>query len=165
MATAIFVSGPTKIQVNSGAGLVDLGYSDNDNLPQITYTDHIHEIKTVASGAVPEEMVVQNISATITVTLVKWDAANLAAMLGDLRSSSGNAYNATVGRLLVNDSGTVQVKITPTTAGKTAYLFGRCYVMSDAVIHSNFGNVEQRLALTFRAVPDNANLLLTTSTT
>jgi hypothetical protein len=114
---------------------------------------------------VPEEMVVQNISATITVTLVKWDAANVAAMLGDLRSSSGNAYNATVGRLLVNDSGTVQVKITPTTAGKTAYLFGRCYVMSDAVIHSNFGNVEQRLALTFRAVPDNANLLLTTSTT
>lgn len=165
MPNAIFVSGPTKIQVNIGAGLVDLGFSDNDNLPQITYTDHIHEIKTVASGAVPEEMVVQNISATITVTLVKWDAANVAAMLGDLRSSSANPYNATVGRLLVNDNGAVQVKITPTTSGKTAYLFGRCFLMSDAVVHSNFGNVEQRLALTFRAVPDGNNLLLTTSTT
>lgn len=162
MATSIFVAGPTMIQVNTGSGYVDLGMSDNDNLPQITYTDNIHEIKTVASGAVPEEMVVQNIAATITVTLVKWDSSVLAQVLADNR---GAAYEATVGRLLVDDGGVFGVKITPTTANKTAYAFGRCYIIGDSVVHSNFGNVEQRMALTFRAIPDGTGALATTSTT
>ena len=85
MATAIFVAGPTMIQVNTGSGYVDLGMTDNDNLPQITYSDNLHEIKTVASGAAPEEIVVQNITATVTVTLVKWDATVLANVLAENR--------------------------------------------------------------------------------
>jgi hypothetical protein len=48
MATAIFVAGPTSIFVNVGAGFVELGQTDNDNLPQVSYSDNIHEIKTVS---------------------------------------------------------------------------------------------------------------------
>ena len=156
MATAIFVAGPTSIFVNVGSGYVELGQTDNDSLPQITYSDYIHEIKTVASGATPEELVVQNTSATITVTLVKWDAAILTSLLVRQR---GAAYNSTVGRLLVGDSGTFGVQVDPLTAGKTGYTFGRCYFMGDAIAHSQFGNVEQRMGLTFRAIPDANNLL------
>lgn len=156
MATAIFVAGPTSIFVNVGAGYVELGQTDNDSLPQISYSDNIHEIKTVASGATPEELVVQNTSATITVTLVKWDAAILTSLLVRQR---GAAYNSTVGRLLVGDSGTFGVQVDPLTAGKTGYTFGRCYFMGDAIAHSQFGNVEQRMGLTFRAIPDANNLL------
>jgi hypothetical protein len=156
MATSIFVAGPTSIYVNVGAGYVELGQTDNDSLPQISYSDNIHEIKTVASGATPEELVVQNTSATITVTLVKWDAAILTSLLVRQR---GAAYNSTVGRLLVGDSGTFGVQVDPLTAGKTGYTFGRCYFSGDAIAHSQFGNVEQRMGLTFRAIPDANNLL------
>jgi hypothetical protein len=156
MATSIFVAGPTSIYVNVGAGYVELGQTDNDSLPQISYSDNIHEIKTVASGATPEEMVVQNTSATITVTLVKWDAAILTSLLVRQR---GAAYNSIVGRLLVGDSGTFGVQVDPLTAGKTGYTFGRCYFSGDAIAHSQFGNVEQRMGLTFRAIPDANNLL------
>ena len=156
MATAIFVAGPTSIFVNVGAGYVELGQTDNDSLPQISYSDNIHEIKTVASGATPEELVVQNTSATITVTLVKWDAAILTSLLVRQR---GAAYNSTVGRLLVGDGGTFGVQVDPLTAAKTGYTFGRCYFMGDAIAHSQFGNVEQRMGLTFRAIPDANNLL------
>ena len=103
MATAIFVAGPTKIQVNLGAGYVDLGLTDNDSLPQITYTDNVHEIKTVASGAAPAELVLQNTTAVVSCTLVKWDAAYLTALAVRER---GAEYTTTVGRLLINGSGT-----------------------------------------------------------
>ena len=156
MATAIFVAGPTSIFVNVGAGYVELGQTDNDSLPQFTYSDYIHEIKTVSSGATPEEMVVQNTSATITVTLVKWDAAVLTSLQTRQR---GAAFSSTVGRLLVQDGGTFGVKIAPATVNKTGYTFGRCFVIGEGFTHSQFGNVEQRMGLTFRAIPDGSNLL------
>jgi hypothetical protein len=162
MATAIFVAGPTSIFVNVGAGFVELGQTDNDSLPQVTYSDNIHEIKTVSSGATPEEMVVQNTSATITVTLVKWDAAVLTSLQTRQR---GAAFSSTVGRLLVADSGTFGVKIAPATVNKTGYTFGRCFVMGEGFAHSQFGNVEQRMGLTFRAIPDGSNLLAASYTT
>jgi hypothetical protein len=162
MALSIFVSGPCKIQVNTGAAYADLGYTDNDNLPQITYTDNIHEIKTVASGAEPEELVLQNSHAVISATLVKWDASVYAALLARQR---GAAYATTVGRMLVNDSGVFGVKILPTQSSKTYYAFARCYMIGDAVNQSQFGNVEQRLGLTFRAIPDQSNVLSTTGST
>ena len=161
MATAIFVAGPTSIFVNVGAGYVELGQTDNDSLPQVSYSDNIHEIKTVSSGATPEEMVVQNTSATITVTLVKWDAAVMTSLQTRQR---GAAFTSTVGRLLVADGGTFGVQIDPVTNGKTGYTFGRCYFSGDAIAHSQFGNVEQRMGLTFRAIPDANNLLATAYT-
>ena len=37
-------------------------------------------------------------------------------------------------------------------------------LMGDAIAHSQFGNVEQRMGLTFRAIPDANNLLATAYT-
>ena len=162
MATSIFVSGPCMVQINLGSSWVDLGMTDNDSLPQMTFTDNVHEVKTVASGAVPEELILQNTQAVVSCTLVKWDASQYSALIANQR---GSAYSTTVGRLLVNGSGTFGVKITPSANGKDAYAFGRCFIIGDAVSQSQFGNVEQRLGLTFRAIPDGSNVLCTKSTT
>lgn len=69
MATAIYVPGPTQVLINSSV----LGYSDNDNLPAIQFTDFQHEVKTVLSGQAPEEVVLQGTVARISIALVKWD--------------------------------------------------------------------------------------------
>lgn len=162
MATSIFVSGPCMIQVNLGSTLLDLGMTDNDSLPQMTFTDNVHEVKTVASGDVPEELILRNTQATISCTLVKWDSAHYLSLLSKQRGSN---FSTTVGKLLVSGSGTFAVKITPTTSNRTSYLFNRAFLIGDAVSHSNFGNVEQRLGLTFRAIPDINNIVCIPGTT
>lgn len=162
MPASIIVSGPCMIQVDLGAGYVDIGQTDNDNLPQISENDYTHEIKTVSSGQAPEEVVVQGIDATVTATLVKWDAA----VLTSLRARQRGLFNtATIGRLLVANSGTFGLKILPLTAGKTAYIFGRCFLPPNGVVTSQFGNVEQRAGLTVKAIPGATGALYTTATT
>jgi len=161
MPTAIFVSGPTRIDWYDGSVWTELGECDNDNLPQATWNDYQHEVRTSSSGGTPEEIVLQNTDGTITFTLVKWDATELAQLEARQRGAQGTT---TVGRLLVTDSGTFGIRIWPKTAGKTTYTFNRCYLPPNGLVHSNFGNVERRLGLTIKAVPDGNNLLYATGT-
>ena len=150
MATSFTVSGPTMVQVATAEGTyVDLGMADNDNLPQVTITDHIHEIKTSASGAVPEEMVLQGISATITVTLVKWDPAIWTNLQTHQR---GAQFTATIGRMIVAEEKFFGLRLAPVTTDRPGYEFPVCYLMNDTT-DSQFGNVERRLAITFKAIP------------
>jgi len=158
MASTINVSGPTRVMVNTGGGYVELGFCDNDNLPSVTFTDHVHEIKTSASGNAPEEMVVQGVTATITVTLVKWDASVWASLIAAQR---GAAYNATVGKMLYDSGSTFGVQLDPTIAGRPGYTFSTCYLMNDTG-DANFGNVERRLTITFRATQNPQTLVLCT---
>jgi hypothetical protein len=65
----------------------------------------------------------------------------------------------------VANSGTFAVKILPLTAGKTAYIFGRCFVPANGIVTSQFGNVEQRAGVTFKAIPGVSGVLYTTATT
>jgi hypothetical protein len=148
------------LKVATTAGTyVDLGMADNDTLPSVTITDHIHEIKTSASGAVPEELVLQGISATITVTLVKWDVEIWEALQAHQR---GAAFTADIGTMMVNNATprVFGVQLAPVEATQAGYTFTRCYLMNDTS-DSNFGNVERRLAITFRAIPDNNGQLCT----
>jgi hypothetical protein len=161
MPTAIFVSGPTKIEWNDGMGWAELGECDNDNLPQVTWNDYQHEVRTSSSGGTPEEIVLQNTDATMSFTLVKWDVTELTQLEARQRGASGQT---TVGRILVADGGTFAIRIYPKTAGKTVYTFGRCYLPPNGLVHSNFGNVERRLGMTVKAVPDTTNVLYTTGT-
>jgi hypothetical protein len=161
MATAIFVSGPTRIDWYDGSVWTELGECDNDNLPQATWNDYQHEVRTSSSGGTPEEIVLQNTDGAITFTLVKWDATELAQLEARQRGAQGTT---TVGRLLVTDSGTFGIRIYPKTPGKTTYTFNRCYLPPNGLVHSNFGNVERRLGLTVKAVPDVNNLLYATGT-
>jgi len=157
MATAIFVPGPTLVQSDTTGAYVDLGYSDNDNLPAIQLTDNHHEVKTVLSGAVPEEIVLTGTSARITLALVKWDQANLNLLLAKQR---GAANDATVGRTLVASSATFGIKI-KSVSGTMAYEFKRCYLQPDGQGDSQWGNRERVLTLNIMAIPDASNDIYT----
>ncbi len=163
MATAIYVPGPTVIYVNTGSGLTELGLSDNDNLPSIQFTDHQHDVKTVTSGAVPEEIVLQNTEAAVTVALVKWDSATLLSLLADQR---GAPYTTTVGRRLVNPitgtPGYFGLQIRSVVSGQPGYTFTHAFLRSDSVGDSQWGNRERVLTLNFRCIPDPVTNVLCT---
>lgn len=162
MATAIYVPGPTVIYVNTGSGLTELGLSDNDNLPSIQFTDHQHDVKTVTSGAVPEEIVLQNTEAAVTVALVKWDATVLSNLLTDQR---GAAFTTTVGRRLVSGGGFFALQIRSVAGGNPGYTFSHAFLRSDSVGDSQWGNRERVLTLNFRCIPDpSTNVLCTYAT-
>lgn len=162
MASTIYVSGPSIVQANLSGSWLDLGYSDNDDLPAITFTDHQHEVKTVASGNAPAEIILQNTTASISVTLVQWDATNVASMFAQQRGAVGTPV---VGRPLVSGNHTFQIRIKSVQAGNPGYTFGVCHLRSDSVTDSKWGNVERRLSLNFNAIPDpTTNVLYTYAT-
>ena len=162
MPTAIYVPGPTRIDIATTAGTyVELGLSDNDNLPSIQFTDHQHEVKTVTSGAVPEEMVLQNIEASVTVALVKWDDTILTNMLVDQR---GAAFTNTVGRRLVSNNAFFGLRIRSVAAGNPGYTFTHAFLRPDSVGDSQWGNRERVLTLNFRCIPDPSTNVLCTYT-
>ena len=155
MAQTIQVAGPTLVQYrlgNSGA-YSDLGRTDNDSLPTITYTDTTHEVKTVEYGEQPAEVVLTGMTAIVSFTLVQWDTVHWESIIAQLR---GAAYEATVGRLLLNASEpntprTVGIKILPSRTGTQSFEMPHCYLQGDTS-DSQFGNVERRLTATFKAV-------------
>ena len=163
MPMAIYVPGPTIINVATTAGTyVPLGYSDNDNLPSIQFTEHLHEVKTVTSGASPEEMVAQNIEASVTVSLVKWDDTILNNILVDQR---GAAYNNTVGRRLVSNNAFFGLQIRSVAATQPGYTFTHAFLRPDSVGDSQWGNRERVLTLNFRCIPNpSTNVLCTYAT-
>lgn len=157
MAVAIFVPGPTKVQVDTTGTYADLGYSDNDNLPTIQLTDNHHEIKTVLSGAVPEEIVLTGTSARLTLALVKWDNTVLQALLAKQRGASNDSV---VGRVLVANSFTFGIKIV-SVGGTQAYQFDRCFLQPDGMGDSQWGNRERVLTLNLMAIPNASNDIYT----
>lgn len=148
MPALIYVPGPTAIYVNTSL----LGYSDNDNLPTIQFTDHHHEIKTVQSGNVPEEVVLQGTHARISVALVKWDNAIYQAMIADQR---GAATITTVGRRIVGNSGFFPLQIR-SVGGTSQYTFPVAYLQPESIGDSQWGNRERVLTLNFMAIPNTA---------
>jgi hypothetical protein len=157
MAATIQVAGPTVVYIGEDI----LGYSDNDNLPAVAFSDFIHEVKTVMSGAVPEELVLQNTSATITLTLVKWDEAIYEGMLTTQRG----VYNTTtVGSQLVSGSHTFALSL-ESVSGNATYTFNRCYIQPDGISDAQWGNRERTLTLTIKAIPDQDNELFIYSNT
>lgn len=161
MAATIKVAGPTVIRCKGGAlgNYTILGYSDNDNLPSFQFNDTQHEIKTVLSGAVPEEIVLTGTSARISVALVKWDETTLDAITALQR---GATNSTTIGKRLVATSSTFEVQIEATMTGEI-YTFGRCYLPSDSIGDSQWGNRERVLTIAFMAIPNSSNNLYTYS--
>lgn len=155
MAVVLHIAGPTTLQVDVGGGFVTLGWSDNDNLPSVQFTDHFHEVKTVASGMMPEEVVVLGTTATISVALVKWDKDVLQNLLTSVR---GTASYGDVGSKMIADGMTIGVKLL--TASQT-YTFPVCYLQSNSVGDSQWGNRERVLTLGFNATRVSGNVLYT----
>lgn len=159
MPATIQVPGPTIIQIATATTFVDLGYSDNDTLPTIQITDHQHDVKTVLSGDVPEEVVLRGIEARIAVALVKWDETNLAAMLNDMRGGASPGISV-VGRRIVSAGASFQLKIA-SVGGTQSYLFPVSFLQADGHGDSQWGNRERVLTLNFRAIPNASGSLYT----
>lgn len=153
MAT-IYVPGPTVVKIGSNV----LGYSDNDNLPAIQFTDHQREIKTVLSGDVPEEVVLQGTSARISVALVKWDQTVYNNMLATLRG--GSSTTPTVGARVVYNEASVVLNIA-SVGQSMAYQFPVAYFQPDSAGDTQWGNRERVLTLAFSAIPDSGGQLFT----
>jgi len=154
MATTIFVAGPTRIDIDADGSYGTLGYSDNDNLPSVQFTDNHHEVKSVLTGNVPAALVMTGTSARITLALVKWENSELALLLAKQRG----AYNdSTVGRQLVSGGFTFKVKI----IGNQTYTFERCYLQPESMGDSQWGNRERILTLNIMAIPNSSGVLYT----
>ena len=145
MATAIYVPGPTQVLINGST----LGYSDNDNLPAIQFTDFQHEVKTVLSGQAPEEVVLQGTVARISIALVKWDPT----VYNTLLSTQRGAYNASpVGRRIITDSASVELQI-DSISGTQNYTFNYAFLQPEGTGDSQWGNRERVLTVNFMAIP------------
>lgn len=156
MASTLQIAGPCEILV----GGTQLGYSDNDNLPSVSFTDHVHEVKTVLSGANPEEIVTHGTSARISLALVKWDQAVLNTLL--LAARGATQGTSVVGQLQIGGSNMQTVVLRSVGGSPTAqYSFPFCYLTGDAITDSQWGNRERVLTLTFNAIPNASNVLYT----
>lgn len=160
MAQTIQIPGPTVLQVALGpaAAFADLGQSDNDNLPEIAFSDHSREVKTSSGGESPQEIVLNGITATLSVTLVSWDEDLLASIKARQRGTTEG--KSVVGRRLFasTDQGAIRLKL-KSVDGTTAYLFGRCWIKPDGERDSQWGNRERTLTLNFGCTPDSGGQL------
>lgn len=144
MAALIYVPGPTQVIVNGST----IGYSDNDNLPAIQFTDFQHEVKTVLSGQAPEEVVLQGTVARISLALVKWDASVYNTLLATQRG----AYNSSpVGRRIISDNASVELQI-DSVSGTQNYTFEHAFLQPEGTGDSQWGNRERVLTLNFMAI-------------
>jgi hypothetical protein len=156
MATTIQVPGPTTVQFlrdNTGAGSwTTLGYSDNDNLPSIQFTDHQHEIKTSLSGAVPEEIVRQGTDARIACALVKWDELQFERLITFARGDNGVLFTTPGTRVVgVVDSGFL-FSLRLLGSDGSSWVFRNVYLQQESVSDSQWGNRERVLTLGFRTI-------------
>lgn len=156
MPATIQVPGPSVVKI--GANI--LGYSDNDTLPTISFTDHQHDVKTVLSGDVPEEIVLRGTEARISVALVKWDETYLASMLATQRGAAGSSP---VGRRIIGSSASFALSI-ESVGGTQKFAFSTAFLMPDGQNDSQWGNRERVLTLNFRAIPATAGGTLYTYT-
>jgi hypothetical protein len=104
-------------------------------------------------------MVAQNIEASVTVSLVKWDDTILNNLLVDQR---GAAYTNTVGRRLVSGSGFFGLQIRSVAASQPGYTFTHAFLRPDSVGDSQWGNRERVLTLNFRCIPNPSDNILCT---
>ena len=171
MAAEILVTGPSVVEWSlptSSPTWNILGYSDNDTLPSIQFTDHMHEVRTVLSGQNPEEIVLQGTSCRISLALVKTDMDELDAMFTRQRGSGAtpNAATTKVGKRLVGNDLTApaalfRLRIRSVDLNSTAYEFGRCYFPNDSYGDSQWGNRERVITLSINAIPNDVGLLYT----
>lgn len=180
-ATDFHVNGPTNIYWGTGGSspnpATKLGFTDNEDLIRITMRDHVRTFTRNDTGDMISEAVVSGTTATIDFTMVSWDQTELEKLIKRVRQGGTPAAGianegmfATVGGVVVNSGTaprTVSLKIEPTTAGKTVYMFGNLMLASGPE-YIDFGNTLKRIALSFVSVAitsDQAQTLIATTTT
>lgn len=153
----IIVAGPTQVMASvNGTDWVSFGMTDNDNLPQWIDRDTIHRVTTSASGASPEQLVHQGITAALSVVMVQYSTTVLGQIKALMRG--GTANKAVIGSVLAAStaasSKTFGLRIVPLTTGNPGIEFARCWVEGDSWTESQWGNVEKRLSFAANVMPD-----------
>jgi hypothetical protein len=156
MAEAFVVSGPCYFQMGANAvGLANVGLTDNDDLPSIDYEDFNEYLEATDTGREPGEVVYLGRVATINVVLAKWDILQIQEIARP-PGAAADGEGGTVGSQWFDGDNFFAIKILPTTAGKTWYMFEKCWIDGSAFRHFDFGNTGQKLGIQIRATRDEA---------
>lgn len=145
MATSIVVPGPCKIQMGAtAAALSDLGYSDNDDLPNFRVERLNEVIESVNLGREAAEIVYVGSTGIVNFSLVEWDPAEAAELfIPPGGTTEGDA--GVIGTRWVQDQKVFAISIIPITASRKSYTFPRCWADAEAFQMVDFGNLGQRL--------------------
>ncbi len=131
-ATDFHVNGPTTVRwgLNTGA-LIDLGFTDNDDLVRIAVTDHKRIFTRNDSGDMIAEVVYSGSTAVIDVTFVSINEDELNELVSKARTGAGataianQGVFATVGGVTIGNAAPAtgvrifSLEIEPTNAGET----------------------------------------------
>ena len=164
MALAFEVHGPTLVTWHNTAGTagpaLELGYTDNNDLISLELEYPNEPIFTTRSGNIPEAFVHLGVIGRLTMTLVKWDAAQLEDLTHALPGGAGNESEVgTIGGLKVSTDGNFSLKIAGTASGD-AYVMKSCW-LDGPVRRLDFGNKPSRIGLNIICTPyeDSAGTL------
>ena len=170
MAQSYPVSGPciVSLQLGETGSWLDLGYTTNDDMLQVSFSDFAEEVTSTASGDEVVEVIDRGRMATITGALNHYDVPIWEDFFEAYYLSS-NAIGARgdigVSRFTAATKRSFKVRLTPTLAGKTQWEFLRCYVPpGDSLNVGPLGATQTIARFVFRAVPVNG-VLYTKSTT
>ena len=173
MAIGINIAGPTQlcfkqaVETDTTAITDVLGYTDNDDLINISYEEIMDPYYSTERGREPAAMVYQGTIATISASLIKWDEA----VVDDLRTtmhSNATGTLGTIGQDQFNATFThvqnfqIRVLATATTGfTATSYQFLKCHI--DSIQETNWGNAPKKLVVSFKAVRNSSGILFVES--
>lgn len=165
MASSLNIEGPCSLLIRAASSETPwslsthtLGNTDNDDLIEISFEDHIHEVKSVDQGDEIAEAVFLGRIGTLTCTLVKWDVGNELFLTAPGGSADGDA--GVIGTEMSQTTAfayhlRIARSITPVTAVPD-YIFHLAYINTWRYL--DFGNKEKRLALEFTLVTNGSVL-------
>jgi len=160
MALTFEVQGPTKVQVDLTGGvdnLVDLGYTDNNDLISFEL-DYMNEpVFTTRMGNIPENYVHLGTMGYLNITLVKFDQAVVEDLIQSVPAGVVEGQSGTVGALRMSADDTAHttdfaLKLNCATTGDS-YVFKKCIILDRGVRMLDFGNRPQRMALSIVCLP------------
>ena len=159
MALGFEVHGPTLVTWNTAAGTASpansLGYTDNNDLISLELEYPNEPIFTTRSGSIPEAFIHLGIIGRLTMTLVKWDNAQLEDLMHALPgSATAESHVGTIGGLKTSENGNFSLKIAGASSGH-AFVMKSCW-LDGPVRRLDFGNKPSRIGLSIICTPHEA---------
>ena len=175
MTIGFEVVGPCTIQTDAvlDGTLVDLGYTDNDDLPSYDEEIFNRPLTSTRWADTVVDMVYRGKAALLSVVLVEWENLELIDLLDKMPGAAGAGAT---GESDLGQPGTRwrpgspetdhtrQIKIKPIIVGQFEYLFHNC-ILNGAGGYRVFdlGNQEKRIGLQFIVLPELVLNLVSTA--
>lgn len=157
MALEIISHGPCKVEIaptHTGTpSYVDLGFTDNNDLIQFEFEHMKDPVFTTRMGNIPEDFVHQGAIGHLSMTMIKWDPAEIAKIALAVPGGVAEGDVGNIGELHLNSTANMAFAIQFTgTASGDKYEFHKC-VLDGNIGLLDFGNKPQRIALNFICLP------------